>query len=243
MISGGDSSGGGSGSGDGGIPEAPNDGVQYGRQSLTWTPVTGSTTIPPGGGTGVDDMAIISSTPPSNPAAGSQWWNGTIMQVWDGGKWNLVGPPSGPGGVALETSTLVFAINQETTLTNAANAWAIVPWIGTPVIDTKGGWDGATKKFTPKEPGYYAISARVVPTLSSGTYTAVAVLKNDDGIFDNVSSDIMLSIGFSTVVGWVAATGFAQMNGTTDYMRVFSFGGGTLQAQGSSPAFSVLRMS
>src|SRR5262245_62044528 len=29
------------GGGGGGIPEAPNDGVQYGRQSLGWTPIVG----------------------------------------------------------------------------------------------------------------------------------------------------------------------------------------------------------
>jgi hypothetical protein len=56
MISGGDTSMGGGGGG--GIPEAPNDGVQYGRQSLAWTPVAGSAVIP--SGTGVDDLTIIS---------------------------------------------------------------------------------------------------------------------------------------------------------------------------------------
>jgi hypothetical protein len=155
------------------------------------------------------------------------------MYVWNGTTWQPVG-----GG----TSTIVFSMTQETTLNNAAATWSIIPWTGSPQVDTMpGAWDSVTKKYTPKKPGYYVFNARVVPTLQSG-FSAVALLKNDDGIFDNISADIMLGLNYSSQVGWVTLTCIAQMNGTTDYARAFSFGGGVLNAQGSSPAFSVLRL-
>jgi microcystin-dependent protein len=45
-----------------GVPEAPNDGVQYVRQSLNWAPVS----VPPG--------TYIGDSAPSNPKAGQLWW-------------------------------------------------------------------------------------------------------------------------------------------------------------------------
>ena len=38
------------------------------------------------GGSG-SGTVVISTTPPGNPATGSQWWNGSVLQMWDGGQW------------------------------------------------------------------------------------------------------------------------------------------------------------
>lgn len=87
----------------GGIPDAPNDGTQYGRQSLTWTPIAASAPPPdpatatplvesgtgavgtsvkyaredhvhPAGGGGGGSTVYAQDTPPVGAAAGSLWW-------------------------------------------------------------------------------------------------------------------------------------------------------------------------
>lgn len=242
MIAGDASTGGGGGGGGGdggsGIPEAPNDGIQYARQSLTWTPVAGSSTIPPG--EGVDDMAVVSGTAPASPTVGTQWWNGTIMQVWDGAQWKTVGPPTDSTGGALQTSTLVFSMSQPTSLAVGTTTWAIIPYAASPTIDVlPGSWDPVTHKYTPKKAGVYAFSLRGSPGASGG----LAILKNDDGIFDSTAGDTVLSIAYSGTAGWLNADGYALMNGTTDYVRCFGFGaGGQLAGLSGNPAFSVLRL-
>jgi hypothetical protein len=240
MISGGDTSTGGGGGG-GGIPEAPNDGVQYGRQSLAWTPVAGSAVIPPG--TGVDDMAIISGTAPASPAVGQQWWNGTIMQVWDGAQWKVVGPPTDATGGALQPTTLAFAMSQETQLTIPSDtAWHILPYAASPIVDTGPGWDNTTKKFTPKKAGYYAFSLRAVQS-NVGQSGGIAILKNDDGIYDSTVGDLVVAQATVATASWMSITGFAQMNGTTDYVRAFALSqNGIFAACGSSPVYSALRL-
>jgi hypothetical protein len=62
------------GGGGGGIPDAPADGVQYGRQNEAWTPIVG------GGGSSV----TVSDVPPSAPVSGDLWWDsvGGQMYVW-----------------------------------------------------------------------------------------------------------------------------------------------------------------
>jgi hypothetical protein len=195
-----------------------------------------------GGGTGDSDMAIISPTPPVSPVAGQQWWDGTKMQVWDGAVWKLIGPPAGPGGAALETSTLVFAITQSNPLTVTASTWVIINYTDSPQVDTiAGSWDPVTKKYTAKKPGFYAVQCRTWPGTGTG---GVAILKNDDGIFDNNNADITISMDLNSVPAMGLAVGFVQMNGTTDYVRCFGYNqGALLNPVGSSPAFSVLRLS
>jgi hypothetical protein len=57
--------------GGGGIPEAPTDGRQYGRQSTAWTPIVG-------GGASIGDTA------PASPVVGQLWWDSVHgqMYVW-----------------------------------------------------------------------------------------------------------------------------------------------------------------
>lgn len=231
MLGGNTSTGGG---GDGsGIPEAPNDGVQYGRQSLTWTPVAGSTAIPPGGGTGADDMAIVSPTPPPSPTNGQQWWDGTTMWIWNSTAWQAVGAGA---------TALAFAMAQQSDITIPPSAYTIVPFSASPQIDTGPGWDPVTYKYTPKKAGYYAFSIRGAP----GPSGAIALLKNDDGVFTNTvgSAEIVVTLAAATAFSWLSASGFAQMNGTTDYVRYWGYlsATGVLHATGGSPNFSAIHL-
>ena len=231
----------GGGGGDG-IGEAPNDGKQYGRQSLTWTEISGSVVIPPGGGGGgASDVAIISPTAPPSPTTGTEWWDGTTMWVWNGTIWQ---------SVSAGATSLDFAVTQSTVVTALGNAfsWAIVPLVDQPQIDTLHGYDPITHKFTPKRPGYYAFSVRGIPAFGAGGAGGIAILKNDDGIFDGAAgSDIIIAIS-QTVSGSYSSqsvVGFAQMNGTTDYVRYWGYctpAPGNFNAMGSNPVFTALHL-
>lgn len=193
-----------------------------------------------GGGGGGTDMVIISGTAPINPVAGQEWWNGIQLQLWDGSLWKVVGPPLGPSGAALETTALTFAITQSAAITIAATGWVIINYTDTPQI-TDGGWDNTTKKYTPKKAGYYAFSCRIWPGSGTG---GVAILKNDDGIFDNTNADIVIAMSLAASPTLQTVSGFASMNGTTDYVRCFATNtGALLNPVGSSPAFAGLRLS
>lgn len=200
------------------------------------------------GGGGGSDMAIISPTPPVSPSAGQQWWNGTIMQVWDGGMWKTVGPPQGAAG-ALETSTTTFAITQTGDITIPSGSWEVVNLTASPLVDTlPGSWDPITHKYTPKKAGNYAFTVRGRTDITSGFSAGVAILKNDDGIFDNSSADTIVGITSATGIAyaWQSASGYAQMNGTTDYVRYFAYVNTTskkLLDAGSNPVFYALRLS
>ena len=57
----------------------------------------------PGSGTGSwrwqrsPGSVIVSPTQPVNPVKGAEWWNGTVLQVWDGTAWHIIGPAARQG--------------------------------------------------------------------------------------------------------------------------------------------------
>jgi len=186
-------------------------------------------------------MAIVSPTAPPSPTSGTQWWDGTTMWVWNGTAWQSVGS----GVTALD-----FAITQSSVVTASGTAfsWVVVPLTDAPQIDLDAGWNATTKKFTPKKAGYYAFSVRGIPAFGAGGAGGIAVLKNDDGVFDGAAgSDIIIAIS-QTVAGSYSsqsAVGFAQMNGTTDYVRYYGYcnpAPGNFNAMGSNPVFTALHL-
>jgi hypothetical protein len=90
----------------GGVPEAPNDGVTYGRESITWQPVlplvggtlTGPLTLHADpvsalqpvtlqylqahGGGGGGASVTVSDVPPASPAGGDLWWDNVSGQLF-----------------------------------------------------------------------------------------------------------------------------------------------------------------
>jgi hypothetical protein len=92
------------------VGEAPNDGVQYVRKSLNWSPVS----VPPG--------TAISDTPPSSPAAGQMWWEsdtGRLLIFYNDGntsQWVQINGPSPVVGTAEARNRIVngaMQISQE----------------------------------------------------------------------------------------------------------------------------------
>lgn len=183
-------------------------------------------------------QTFIQPTAPPSPQPGDQWWDGTQMRIWDGHAWELVGPGATVGPVP--TSTITFAIIQATNVTTAPSAFAVVPFSSTPQVDTQNAYDPITHRVTPKVAGMYLVEARM---LAGSTINGVAIVKNDTGTFTGISSDIVPAISFdSSGGGWVSCTGFVQMNGTTDFLRLWSYNNSGIFAAGGNPCFSCLLM-
>jgi hypothetical protein len=189
----------------------------------------------------------IQATAPPSPNPGDLWFDGTQLRIWSGSTWNLVGPGATVGPVP--TTTEVFAFMVPTSFTIGA-AWGPVNFPGTPTIDTLAGWDAVTGKYTPNKAGvYYAASGQYYGG-SGTTGGGNAILKNDSGTF-NVNAQNYVGVGVyfgvpNTAGIYLQSEGFIKMNGTTDFMRVWSFltGGSSLwyPISSSVPALQVWLM-
>lgn len=207
-----------------------------------WVVIGGSGAINGGGG-GTDGTSgagtvVISTTPPGNPATGSQWWNGSILQMWDGTKWVQIGPGQAAGPVP--TTTQVWAMGQVTDLTVTASVWSVIPYIDQPLVDSSLGWDSVTKRFNPKKAGVYNFMCRGIGQPTQG----LALLKNDPGTFDNtLKTANVVAIAAETGGGWMNITGMTLMNGTTDFVRVWGYSStASWPSVGSSAAFTAWLM-
>jgi hypothetical protein len=191
-----------------------------------------------GGGSG-QGTVIISATAPGNPVAGMQWWDGSVMRVYDGTQWNVVGPGGSAGPVP--TTTLSFAITAPAQLAITPNAWTVVPFTTTPLVDTTLGWDPITRRFTPKRGGVYGFDMRGFLTYGAGGSAGIALVKNDDGSFNANSSfynvvAISTSANASGSLAWQQSSGNTVMNGTTDFVRLFAYSSaGTVDGAGQNP--------
>lgn len=190
-----------------------------------------------GGGGGGTGMVIISGTAPVSPSPGTEWWNGTQLQLWDGSLWKLVGP----GGGSVTTTTAVLAVAQPTPAAIGTNAWTIVPFNTTPQVDTMAGFDGVTMKYKPTKSGVYSFNIRGYSTATSGAI-GIALSKNDSGSFGAVSDNALALATISSAsasAAWMSASAFTTMNGTTDFVRMFGFSstGGSVYGSGGNPMF------
>lgn len=183
-------------------------------------PEAGPPGVPGAPGTpGTSGSTFVGMNPPTNPVTGQDWWNGTTFQVWDGAKWNAVGPSLTTGPVP--TTTRVFALQQPSALTvGTSSAWAMIPYTTTPTIDTQGAYDPVSHKFTPKKAGMYNFSLRGVAVGGGG----IAIAMNDPGTFASVSSDTIVGVAsLNTTTGWMMCSGFQPMNGSSDYVRAWAW--------------------
>lgn len=173
-----------------------------------------------GGGSGSGaGTVVISTTPPGNPVAGMQWWNGSVLQVWDGLAWKMIGPGQAAGPVP--TTTIVFGVTQSGYFA-ASGGWDIVTITATPQVDTLQGWDPSTKKYRPTKGGIYLFES----TVWEGAGGGIAIVKNDGGTFTNDQNHPSLGIATSGAAGYLQIATTGVMNGTTDFVRMFGFSTG-----------------
>lgn len=166
---------------------------------------------------GANGGVTFSPTAPPNAMPGHFWWDGTTLHMFDGAQWVVVG-----GGA---TTINTFALHQSSDLTIPVNTWSIVPWLGSPTIDTQGAWSTVNRALTPTKAGIYNFMARVNESAVTAGALGVVILKNDPGIYTSAVPVVAgMVIGSATQVsGLIAADGMVQMNGTSDYVRVWAF--------------------
>lgn len=176
------------------------------------------------GGTGTSltgaGITVITSSAPPSPQLGSLWWDGTSLRVWDGTTFKLVGPVGTPGSVS--TTTEVLRLVDMSTLTVPATTWSIVPFDATPIIDTQHGWNFTTRQFKPSIHAMYMFSCQC--NLTTDTPAGILLAKNDTGTLDPTTADIVaenMIVGAAGDV--VTAFGLSDLNGTTDFVRLWVF--------------------
>jgi len=149
------------------IGDAPNDGVQYVRQSLAWTPVS----VPPG--------TAISDTPPASPVVGQLWWQSSTgaLFLWynDGSssQWVQVNTTGSTGrlelslfaGGTLSTNEVLFRYEFTSAATLPAGLTGSQGSSGTAATGSpalsirKNGTQFATATWSGTEPTFAAASA------------------------------------------------------------------------------------
>lgn len=179
----------------------------------SWVSIGGA---PGSGGTGAGTV-VISATAPGNPVAGMQWWDGTVLRVFDGTVWNVVGPGAAAGPVPTTTVTFKLPNPTDISLPGGGGAWSIIPFTSAPTVDTMLGWNASTKQYTPKKAGLYQFTA-------AGNAVGMILCRNDPGSISDISVEEMLIINQDPSAVWMQGTGFAVMNGTTDFVRLFALG-------------------
>lgn len=189
------------------------------------------------GGSGAGSgQVVISSTPPGNPIKGEEWWNGSVLQMWDGAKWNIIGPQSFTGPVGTTTITFGMTATTNRAVPGSVAAWGIVPFNDIPNPDSLLGWDSVQHKYTPTKAGIYLFEIRGGGSPSGG----IALLKNDPGSFANaLASDIIVAIQSQNTGGWNSVAGIALMNGTTDFVRMWAWASDSIfHSTGSNITYS-----
>jgi hypothetical protein len=203
-------------------PTHPNDGMLWFNGSVlqiwdgnAWVPVSST-------------KSYIQPTAPPAPNPGDTWYDGKQMRIWDGTTWQLVGPGATVGPVP--TSTLSFSMVQSANLSippSTGTTFTETPFISTPTVDTMSGWNPTTRQYTPNKQGYY-LTFLTGWTSGAATAYSQAVLRNDQGSFNFTSSVQIVTIYDyvgQSVAGIFSASGVVWMNGTTDYLRHWSYAG------------------
>lgn len=179
----------------------------------------------------------IQATAPPSPNPGDLWFDGTQMRIWSGSAWQLVGPGATVGPVA--TTTIAFAMTATTNKTIAGTPanWGIVGFNDAPLTDTFSGWDPVTHKYQPNRAGIYLFSGRSATIGTGGG--GIALLKNDPGTFANaLGSDLIVGIASNATGGWATFNGVTQLNGSTDYVRMWAWAADSIYHNaGSNPVY------
>jgi len=205
-----------------------------------WVNTTNGSIIGDGGGGTGTGSVIISSTPPGNPSAGTQWWDGSVMRMWDGATWQLIGPGSAAGPVPTTTVALGLSAPVDFPMNATPGSYGIINFTATPQVDTMLGYSVTTHKYMPTKPGMYMFTLRTW----TGTQAGFSIAKNDPGTYSNTpTSDIVVAVSSSSAAGFMSATGITLMNGTTDFVRCFGWNvDGNFHSLGGNAVFSGIQL-
>ena len=104
--------------------------------------------------------------------------------------------------------------------------WGIVPITATPQIDQFNGWNTTTKQYKPSTAGFYHFFTQQY--FGSGmTNGGHVMVRNDTGSLPNLNAADVISVNAIAVGGgvgdYLAASGIAYLNGTTDFVRLWAY--------------------
>ena len=98
-----------------------------------------------------------------------------------------------------------------------STAWTRIA-VETEVLDTDNCYDTSTWRFTPNVEGYYCINASAYVTQSSSSSIASAIYIN--------GTQVQQSTTVISTSGVAAISALNYLNGTTDYVELYAYGGG-----------------
>jgi hypothetical protein len=171
--------------------------------------------------------SYIQATAPPSPNAGDTWWNGTQMFIWDGTKWNAIGPGGSLGPVPTTTEVFSLPLPAALSITPSTGVtFTATPFTATPTIDTQAAWSGTPLlQFKPNKPGWY-LSQLIGYGGGASTTFSQAIVKNDSGTY-TWSTPVQTIVVYDLVAAANSqvqtAVGLSFLNGTTDYIRHWTF--------------------
>jgi hypothetical protein len=161
-----------------------------------------------------------------------EWWDGTQFHIYDGSAWQTVGPVV---GAANPTTQKVFEVgtNSGSTLDPVAGTPTIALINGSPTLNTQGVWSVSNHTYTPNKPGVY--NFEIFGGNGNSSYLVMYLIKNDTGPPLNVSGSAYVATAEAPITGFaMQGSGMVQMNGTTDFVRLWAQGGNASAAWGMS---------
>lgn len=192
----------------------------------------------PGANAGV----TFSATAPPNPVRGAFWWNGSLLQMFDGAAWVIIG---GSGNIAGALTVETFSLQIPDNPVITAGTWTIFPFSASPTLDTMSAWK-AGFKYQPSQNGIYQFAVGFGEPGAAAEGLGMMVLKNDPGTFTSGSVNQIVAVNYATLPaggGFLSMMGQCILNGTTDFIRVWALSqSGNLWGLGNSPAFVVVKL-
>ena len=170
------------------------------------------TGLPPGGsgsGSGASSV-FIGTSPPPNPSPGTQWWNGSILQM--SGRRDMA--PDWPQRRRRPGTNHHHPVLDDRY--GEPGSARLPAWASCRCTifrhRSDAGLDGFSTAGLPTKAGIYQFQFRGISTAGGG----IALLKNDPGTFTNapLSSDIIIGVQTVSTNGWLSASGLALMNGS-----------------------------
>jgi hypothetical protein len=185
--------------------------------------------------------SYVQATAPPAPNPGDTWYDGTTQRIWDGSAWQAIGPGALQGPVGTTTKVFQLTMAGTSIALGGAGAWEIVPFTGTPQIDTEGGWNATTHKYQPTKAGYYQFFINQYnPPNDNGGH---ALLFNDTGSWlQNSQTWVATGWAVSTATQgmFMTESGIIHMNGSSDFVRLWALtsSGNFYQTSTTMPSFS-----
>jgi len=151
--------------------------------------------------------------------------NSGVLQLASG-TGNLVTIPSVTGKAMVSGNMPTFRATPATASQAISNNTFTKVILGTEDWDTNNNFASST--FTPTVAGYYQVNGSIYCTNSSGTMTLVRCNIYKNGAADIWGGFVIINVAGNTNSDSIAtASGIVSMNGTTDYLELYGYIGGS----------------